>query len=213
MKLRSFLWLIALLGSASCGSDAPALDNFEQHLCTLVTDAQGRATTLWLDNGTRLPLANSVQLPSPSDTLRVLAYMVRQADGRARLGHTRLVRTLAVPRVAQAVPSPIAPMRVVTLWRSSYYINVRLEVLAHHETPRFTLTRGTTQAHTNGTHTATLHLCHAPSQTAAYTLTHYLSIDLRPIATTLVAGRDSVALVVHTSATHPIDSLRYAVLY
>lgn len=205
---------LLVLACMACSEQEAVLDNFEQHLCSLTTDANGRATALLLDNGTYLRISNKVQTHVPNDTLRVLAYLVRQADGSVRLGATRMATTLSVPTAAKLPPQDTPTMQVVTLWRSSHFINLRINVRTHGEVPTFALTRDTIQATPHGTQTATLHLYRMPSKAlAAYTHTHYLSIDLRPLAHILVAGQDSIALSVHTDSTTTPTHMRYVMVY
>lgn len=206
---------IGLLLVASCGKDEEVLEPFEQHLCSIVTTVDGRAETLLLDDDTRYPIAPVVGTPSAVvDTLRVLAYFVRQANGQIRLGPTLRVPTLAPAPLGTTFGSDTATMRVASMWRSSHYINARLDVRSHNEVQTLRLALHHIEPHADGTQTAVMHLYRKPTESLkAFTRTLYLSLDLRPLATTLQAGRDSVAVVVRAANAPGPDSVRYTFRY
>lgn len=219
LLLRSLVMLLLLPLLLACNKDEEALPPFEQHLCSLITTADGYAVRVLLDNGSYHTIANPVATPATGvDTLRVLAYYSRESDGRVRLGRTQLIPTL--------IPLPMgrleawdtladtATLRVGSLWRSSHYINARIDALTHNEQQTFALYLRDIERSADGTQTAVMQLYRTPTGALpAFTHTFYFSFDVRPLGALLRAGRDSVAVVLRTAHTPRPDSVRYTFVY
>lgn len=219
LPLRYLAALCVILVMQACGKDEEVLPAFEQHLCSLITTADGYTERLLLDNGSHYAVANRIATPATSiDTLRVLAYYVREADGRVRLGRTQIVPTLVPLPVHTAPLAPMladtATLRVGSLWRSSHYVNARIEALTHNEQQTFSLYLRHIERSADGTQTAVMQLYRTPTGALpAFTSTFYLSFDVRPLAPFLRAGHDSIAIVLRTAHTPRPDSVRYTFVY
>lgn len=119
----SFLILLSsfLITLSSCSDDDAPYPSIVTELADCPTDAEGRMTGIVLDDGTRLTLTNPQTGLRASVTYRALAGYTRQAD-RATLYS---LTPAALLRDSTSVAT-CDPVNVVSLWRTSRYINLHL---------------------------------------------------------------------------------------
>ena len=121
----SFLILLSsfLISSSSC-TDAKAAfyPSIVTELADCPTDAEGRMTGIVLDDDTRLTLSNPQKGLKPSVVYRALVGYALEGDGRARL-----YSATGTPLLRDSTSvATCDPVNVVSLWRTSRYINLHL---------------------------------------------------------------------------------------
>ena len=120
--LTSLLFLSTPLLLSSCHDDDDApYPPIVTEMADCPTDAGGTMTAILLDDGTRLTLTNPQTGLKKSVTYRALAGYTRQAD-RATLYS---LTPAALLRDSTSV-AHCDPVNVVSLWRTSRYINLHL---------------------------------------------------------------------------------------
>ena len=189
--------LVLCTALTSCsGSDDEPLGSYRRDIVTISTDETGLITTLTQDNGTAYELTNKLQGYIASQSYRVLAYYLPTPDGEATLGRFSEVLTFP-PRAYSELTIRTDPVEVVSLWRSSHYINMHLSLMA--STGRHIyggIEQGLT-THPDGTKSLRVVLFHDSNDDPKnYPRTLYLSCDISGYSTALTPGRDTITLAI-----------------
>lgn len=195
---RIFPLLLSLVLFASCNDEEDALPSYTQDLADIVTNWQGRAVRMVFDNGESKTIANEVSGLVNDTTYRVRALYTVE-DDKVWLTNYSSVLTVEVAKYKEE--SVITdPVSVVACWQGGNYINLRLSL------------KGTTKGvhyfgfhqtgdveNPDGSHTLQVVLLHDQNNDPLYySLEDYLSLPLRPLDSTLTAGRDSIRITIQT---------------
>lgn len=197
LSLLSALLCCALL-LLSCDDGEDPLPAYTQDLAEMVTDGQGRAARLVLDNGESRAIANSVT-GLVSDTTYRIRVLYTLTDGKAWLTNYAPVLTAQVTRYKEqsVITDPLA---VTACWQGCNYINLRLTLTGTAKGVHyFGFHQSDLAENPDGSRTLHVLLLHDQNDDPLYySREAYLSLPLRPLDTTLTAGRDSIRVSVHT---------------
>lgn len=191
------LMLSALTLLPSCGDEETPLAPYREDILDVYTDADGFASQLLRDDGTRLTVANRVG-GLPADTSYRVMALYTEEGGNAHL--TSLAQVLApLPAAYLHGASMADPVDVEAVWSGGGYINLRLALKTGGLPHTFGFDdRGIT---TGAGKSRMLHLTLLHDQgidPLYYTRTTYVACPLYPYAADLTAGRDSITLTVPT---------------
>ena len=118
------LMLSALTLLPSCGDEETPLAPYREDILDVYTDADGFASQLLRDDGTRLTVANRVG-GLPADTSYRVMALYTEEGGNAHL--TSLAQVLApLPAAYLHGASMADPVDVEAVWSGGGYINLRL---------------------------------------------------------------------------------------
>lgn len=192
------LMLSALPLLSSCGDEETPLAPYREDILEVYTDADGFASHLLRDDGTRLTVANRVGSLPADTSYRVVALYVEEAES-VRL--SSLSQVLApLPQTYLHGTSMADPVGVEAVWSGGGYINLRLALKTGGLPHAFGFDDRGITAGAGGSRTLHLTLLHDQgSDPPYYTRTAYVACPLYPYADNLKAGSDSVMLTVPTA--------------
>lgn len=209
---RLLCWGCLLLGMAvSCEDDEDlVLPPFRFDLCEVTADAQGVITKCQWDDGRVLHASNHYGTSFRPDTLYrvLLGYLLK--DNRVAVQQVLpLLSPHPRPMSSEAVRTD--PLRLVGIWTSSRYLNLRVGIpRAGTKTHYFAFVDRGIVTLDNGKRSLQLLLHHDAKGDAPYYMEEtYLSCPLYSYADRLRPGVDSVVMVVRTLQ----GESRFAALY
>lgn len=202
--------MLALSFVAGCGDDDDILDNYRFDLCELETDIQGRLAHLRFDDGRILVPTKSYNRLTPDSLYRVLAVYVPTPDGKAEIRQLGAVIS-PLPLIFERQPVVTHPVRVLTVWRTPRYLNLRVAISrSTFEKHIFGFAEEGIEKLDNGKRRLRLRLYHDRNGDAAhYDEETYLSCPTYPYDHRLTRGVDSVTMVVNT----PQGEQRFSALF
>lgn len=199
MKIPSILLPAILVCSLfSCGEEDVPLNNFQQDLAEVFTDADGKITSLVTDDGTSYSVSNAalMQPLRPDTVYRTSALYVRSADKAEIISLTSIVSPK--PIVSDATIKN-APLRVDAVWRGGRYANLLLTIPTSNKAHKFAFVDRGYQAQAEGHLLQTIELYHDNNGDGDfYERQVYLSCPLYGFGDILQAGRDSVEMRIQT---------------
>lgn len=199
-RLAAVLCMVAcLLCLSACHDEEQMWPSYVQDLACLQADADGRGTTLVLDNGTRYGVNNPPSGMEAHEARRVCTYYLLQANGGVRLMGTRSV---LVAEAKHYAPDKCVcdPLTLMAAWTGGGFLNLRLALMAsaagsHYMA--FHLQEAVPQP--DGALTQHLLLLHDQNADPLYfTREVYLSMPLASLTAATPQQADSVCLHVFT---------------
>lgn len=199
-RLAAVLCMVAcLLCLSACHDEEQMWPSYVQDLACLQADADGRGTTLVLDNGTRYGVNNPPSGMEAHEARRVCTYYLLQANGGVRLMGTRSV---LVAEAKHYAPDKCVcdPLTLMAAWTGGGFLNLRLALMASAAGSHylgFHLQEAVPQP--DGALTQHLLLLHDQNADPLYfTREVYLSMPLASLTAATPQRADSVCLHVFT---------------
>lgn len=199
--------VVAAMMLSACDDHDSWADNYITDFADLITDSQGRLSTMCLDNGQQFSIASTRQDPiavletdrgalTPDSTYRCVCIYTR-SDTEAEIAN--FAPAFAPVPMADSVLLNITgsiktdPCRIQGIWRGGEYVNARMlvqgQTLSH--TAAF-VDRGITVKE-DGSRILHLLLYHDQNgDSEAFTRTIYLSCPLSPYRNVLTHNQDSI---------------------
>ena len=179
--LCSFIACFVLF--CSCSDEADFAPPYRVDMAHVTTDASGLARTMLLDDGTLLNVRNNYSTQLCDTAFRAIGVYVR--DGlSAQVSQIVPVLTASLLR-RQPNTSEEAPLRVLSIWRGSRYLNFHLRLPTGPSAKPHTLglTLVNLEERDGGKATAKLRLLHKQGDDDIYYYRDaYFSCDLSPLA-------------------------------
>lgn len=189
---------LALLALTACNNDEVPQPPLRQELADLLTNSQGQATSMTLDNGKTLTLINRIDGLTPDTMLRVMAVFLPEHKGARITAYTPVEVKYLIPPAETELPTD--PVELTACWKGKDYLNLRLKLKGHqHELHALGFEQTNTTHHPNGSKTLQIRLLHNQNNDSLwYTQPTILSLPLKPLYNQLKNGRDSLQIKVNT---------------
>lgn len=161
------LLLLCIFMVAGCSDDDEAFPPYQQQLCELVTDSQGRAVKLRSDDGKEHIVVNPIGNLTPDSIYRVSAVITEHPDGVSLHGLSSVPAPF--PRLFKNGTLRTDPVEVLTAWRVERYLNLRLAITVGNEAVHtLGFAEKGTITHPNGKRTRLLTLHHDSNADGQY---------------------------------------------
>lgn len=197
------LLLLCIFMATSCSSDADSddyLPPYQQTLCELLTDSQGRGVTVRFDDGRERPLITPTKDLTPDSVYRIAATTYEREAG-VELYSAHVVFS---PMPVSIPPGKFKtdPVGVLAVWRDKRYINLRLSVKRAADAGHYMgFADMGTRHYPDGTSTKTLRFLHDRNGDNAYYKQELLvSCPIYHLDFELREGKDSVRFIASTEA-------------
>lgn len=193
--------LLFAFGLAACSTDdeiaAPAL---RYELGELRTDSQGKPLIVKLDNSLFIETKDYPLTLHPSSLYRVLVAYDHEHQSGLSTKVYHIVTVPAPPPSASLEAQTTAPVRLLSLWRTERYINLRLGIgRSYKGEHRAGFADKGIIEHPNGRRTQVLQLFHNDGgDRSDYTQEIYLSCPTHQLRSTLRSDIDSLRFLVLT---------------
>lgn len=122
MNIRRLLPLLFLVAAAACNNDEEPWPSLITEMADILTDEEGTLCQLHTDSEVNYQLTNPVAGYAPSVAYRILADYTDEGNGRATLYQM----TPAYILRDSTACGQTHPTGVLSVWRASRYINLRL---------------------------------------------------------------------------------------
>lgn len=210
-KLPSLLQLLLCLSVVcssallvQCADDEQPLPALRTELMMARTDAQGIVTALLTDAGKSLQPTQPLRGWRADTTYRVMAtYESIAASSQVAVRQLLQIPT-AAPLVLQSGEMRTDAIRLLALWKSSTFVNLRFGIPKSYDGKHTVgwIFRSISQQ-PDGHRLLRLQLYHdAHNDRSDYDEEAYLSCQLNGFAQQLTAGRDSIVLSINTTQGH-----------
>lgn len=195
------LLLLCIFMVMGCSADDDAddyLPPYQQTLCELLTDNQGRGMTIRFDDGHECPLITSVDNLTPDSLYRIAGAIYERETG-VELYNAHVVFS---PMPFKIKPEDFKddPVGVLAAWRDKRYINMRLSLDRSVDVPHYMgfADMGVTD-NPDGTRTKTIRFFHDRNgDDVFYRQELLVSCPVFHLGEELREGTDSVCLIVNT---------------
>lgn len=190
------LLLTALFAFTSCEDDE-IMPAYTQELVELVTDASGDARKLVFDDGHQLAIMNHVGNLTPDSIYRVRAMYI-PTDNGAELRAAQLVVS-SFPVEMDSAMVQTDPLELKSIWGSPRYVNMLVGVKTGGGSQMMGFVDQGVSTLPGGIRKQHIALFHDQTEDPLYyTENVYLSCPTYHLSDSLIHGRDSVEMVIHT---------------
>lgn len=192
------LFCIFMVTSCSGDDEPDYLPPYQKTLCELLTDSTGHGTTVRFDDGHLAPLKTPVKDLRPDTLYRIGATTLEYADGLELYNAAAVFAPM--PANIKAGEIKTDPVEVLTAWRETRYINLRLSVRRGSEADHYMAFVDQPVKHNlNGTHTKIITFYHDRNGDGQhYRQETIVSCPVYHLGNVLRQGIDSVSMIVHT---------------
>lgn len=174
-KIRYLTAFIAAILFTACQKQEDSYPDIITEMADVSTDTQGNLAVMITDGQDKLHILNPKKTPYPNTVFRLLCGYVKEQQG-ARLYTTEAVHVL---KDSSIVLQEKEPLNIISVWKSSRYLNFHLSYPYHNQVHRFCYS---TDSIVGETTYLQLHQLYTDDQ-QSYTGHAYASIPLSAIKT------------------------------